>query len=723
MEEYRYKNAQYVGHGMIRVPVRDAVRISARVDAPGDDMVEVSAVDAALLYSLDTPPEDSWFSALQEQSRFIHEYPHSCIVMKLPEDGMYIITGKHVQSFVEWIRDVSPEVVFHRVHRGYCVYSPQWGLDTNRVMNMSDVIVTPYASRWISPVTPQSLQLMEDATRAEEAGFVEPDKTLFPSGRILKPHQLPVSQVLAWRGHGIIADDVGSGKSSMFINGFFVLAQHLYQTGYVEDVKDCFPLVIVTKKTLVQPTQLECEKWLDGVKTTIVRGNKKVDIPEDTDVIICQLTSLNKHLDEICAARPMGVVFDESHQVKNVSAARTKSAIELAEYIQNNNDYPYIVCASATPMPNRPAELYSQLVITGMNDPIMEEVESRHDFPTSVSLRNPRSGNYWSKKLDQTMRFEQYFCGGKSGRFGWDAKGSGHEEELSTLLRKNGMIRRKKSEFMTPLPPLKQRFVTCHLSEEDLATYNLAEKQFKDHIIVTLRERAKEENWSRDELREVIKTQLLKAQSSEAIMKMSELRYLVSKMKIPSTVEWIHRYFAGDPAVVYDNPHHDKLLVFSHHRESQKMLRDHPELQQYGVLYLGAGTKNVNEIIDQFQDPDSGKNLLVLYSNATDGLTLTAAHAVFVAEIPFVPSTLIQMAGRCWARYSDQYEPHEATLYLSTSDTGIDTYLSNMVKNKSILSRTIIDGESAMSELNSMDDDSEHYDSTGDIMRMLLKKK
>ena len=731
---YTYKTVTYEGDGMIRVPYRDVKHVSAirtnAVRANGGEPVEddvpilVPVTWAHLLSPFDTPPEDSWWAHCVTQSQFVHEYPDSAVVMKLPEDDTYLVTGKHMPSFVSWLRGEGHQVVFSRPCGGYVVYAPEWGLETNRAMNVAGVVVTPYASQWISPVTPQSVQLTADAAQAAEDGFVEPRKELFPSGRTLMPHQLPVSQVLAWRGQGIIADDVGSGKSSMFINGFFIRAQHMYDTGQVDDVKDCFPLVIVTKKSLVQPTQRECEVWLDDVKTCIVRGNKPVDIDPDVDVIICQLTSLDKHVREIVDMHPQGVVFDESHQIKNPSTIRAKAAMRLAEWIKENNAHPYVVCASATPMPNRPAELYSQLEITGMADGIMDDVESRIDFPSSVRVKNPQNKTFWNRKMTRNMRFEQRFCDGKSGPFGWEAKGSCHEEELSRLLRTHGMIRRKKSEFMTPLPPLRQRFIYCDLSEEDKVVYTRAQEEFRDHIVVSLREKAEAEHWSKNQLREAIIDKLYKANSSEAIMKMSELRYLVSKMKIPATVKWINGYFAGDPEVVGENiTHHDKLLVFSHHREAQKMLRDHPDLQKHGVLYIGAGTKNVNEVIDQFQDPDSGKNLLVLYSNATDGLTLTASYAVFVLEIPFVPSTLIQMAGRCWARYSDLYAPHDATLYLSTSDTGIDRYLEDMVKNKSILSKTIIDGEQAMDSLNSLDDDDcEQYDSTADIMRLLLRK-
>ena len=148
-------------------------------------------------------------------------------------------------------------------------------------------------------------------------------------------HQEPVVKVLAWRGKGILADDVGSGKSSMFINGYFSRVQYLVENG--DDFDYCWPLVIITKKPLIQPTQRECEVWFRGVKTHVLAGKNTTDIPENTQIILCPLSSLDKHIDTILEMNPQGVIFDESHMIKNPEAKRTQAAMKLADYIKNNN--------------------------------------------------------------------------------------------------------------------------------------------------------------------------------------------------------------------------------------------------------------------------------------------------------------------------------------------------------------------------------------------------
>lgn len=79
---------------------------------------------------------------------------------------------------------------------------------------------------------------------------------------------------------------------------------------------------------------------------------------------------------------------------------------------------------------------------------------------------------------------------------------------------------------------------------------------------------------------------------------------------------------------------------------------------------------------------------------------MTAAHAVLVVEMPWSPSWLLQMAGRCWARFSELYPPHEATIFYATADVGIDKYLVDMVRKKGWLSKTIIDPEVAIDAIN-----------------------
>lgn len=718
-----FREAEYIGSGLLLFTGKLPPNIPSVKRRDGN---VISVVHAHLLYpGMNVKMTPRWWENIVTQSQQARDNDGSPIIIKLPEDNLYLVANFHSESFFTWLNSIETNGVrYERLAGGTIIDSPKWTEEANRQLTLHGVRTTSIAAEHITPMTERSIELEKFAQKAKEDGFKCPDRHYFPSGRTLMSHQIPVVLSLAKRGGGILADDVGSGKSSMFLCGYLSLAQYRMDKEGVR-FNDVWPLVIVTKKALVSPIAEECDKWYQGVKVHKIAGKKSYNIPKDAQVIAVPLSSLDKCVEEIKRANPKGVIFDESHMIKSLTAKRTQAAVDLASYVQRNSDRPYIVAASATPMPNRPAELWSQLVVTGMSKPIIEYAKSQQKFPKSIktSIKNRWIISLKDDILGDNMRFDMRYCDGKAGYFGWDNKGSSHEEELSKLLYNNGFIRRRKFEFITPLPLLHQHTVRCEISEEDTDKYIRAEEKFRDHVVVMLRDRSRKEKWSSNQLRHEIVDKLNKTETSEAIMKMTELRQLVEEIKIPSTVDWIHRFFAKDPSIVGRNgDKRKKLIVFVHHKNPQNILINHPELQKYGILAITSETKNVNEVVNKFQDWNSGKNLIILYSGAAEGITLTAASDVYILGLPFSFYNIIQMAGRCWARISELYEPHEAHVHYASSGLGIDNYLIKLIKSKSWLSKTIIDGEMAMDVLNDAesdenDDISEHKGFFSDLVK------
>lgn len=696
-EKLTYKNVSYYGAGRLSV-TGDTTLPTIGID--GDKSI-ISVLDAHKLFrGKKTHDAPQWFVELTQQTKQV-DGEKGTHILSLP-DNSFMVIGDYKESFFQWLEGIASNgVMYDRDTSSIIVDSPKWGEDLSEAMMKSSVQSTQVAAGYMSPHTKQSQKLKNDAKIAIQEDFDIPSKSLFPSDRDLMKHQKDVVRVIAWRGKGIIADDVGSGKSSMFINGFFSQVQKKVEEG--EDFSACFPLVIVTKKSLVEPIARETLAWFSTARVSVM-GSKKKSIsrgqknysPEEAHVVVCSISILDKYVDDIIDLSPKGLVVDESHMIKNTAVKRTKAALRLSKWIQDNNDHPYVVCVSATPMPNRPQELWAQLVATGMDSAVMEVAKARESFPKY--MKNSTKNPFTFKVTDQT-RFEMRYCKGRPGPFGWEAKGSQHESELREILYQNGFIRRKKSEFIVPLPPLHQSFVKCKLSKEDRKKYNVAEQEFKDYLVSLMRGRARKESWTSEELFNAIQDKLDKADHSEAIMKRTALRQMVGEMKVDSIVEWVHKFFDGDPSIV-KNGHNEKLIIFAHHKDVQEKIINHPELKQYGVVSIQAGQKNVNEIVDTFQDPNSGIRIIVCYSEAREGLTLTASYAVLVAEIPWSPSWLLQMAGRCWSRFSQNYPPHEATIYYAVSDTEIDNSLMNMVREKGWLNKSIIDPEVATQEIN-----------------------
>lgn len=688
-ERLSFKEASYIGAGRILIPHSLVSTLEYEDHEKG---AVISVLDAHKIYRNTSPSTTPyWWESITNQSKFYEDTDETSLIIKLPDEA-FLVVGFYSESFFQWLETLPSEgVIYDRFAGGIIIENPEWDHETNAYLSTHRVQATQEAAEYISPITEQSKKLEEFAAEARREGYDVPDKDIFPSKRNLMSHQEPVVLSLAKRGQGILADDVGSGKSSMFLCGYFSRIQYEMKFNHRKE-EELWPLVVVTQKSLVEDISAEADRWFNGVKVHMIKSKKDFEIPSGTQIISVPLSSLDRCLDNIIEADPKGAIFDESHKIKSMTAKRTQASVELAKYIQENSPAPYTVCASATPIPNRVAELWSQLVVAGMSDNVIDYIETKQKFPNRV---RPSLRNNYNVRVNDNMKFDIRYCNGKPGYFGWDNKGSTNEEELSSLIYNNGFIRRRKFEFMTPLPLLHQNFIRTPITEKDLEDYNRAEEQFKDHLVVKMKELSRKENWSKRQLRQEIVDKLNKADTAEAIMKMTELRQVVERIKIPGTVEWIHRFFAKDPAIVGKNANkRKKLIVFTHHKEPQQILINHPELQQYGLLSIMAGEKNVNKIVDEFQDWDSGKNLIILYSGCEAGLTLTAAYDVLLLNIPFSFYNVTQMAGRCWARISELYPPHEAYIHYTNSGTGIDQYMIDLIKEKSVISKMVVDGES-----------------------------
>lgn len=696
-DDYRFHGCTYLGHGRLAVP-QEYARSIAYVDGEDDTRI-ISVLDIDKIFLPRDVVAEKWWEDMVAQAKQARASHGHGLVVWLPD--CVIVAGHYGEQFFHWLsHDVSKDTFYDRLVRGIVVPNPVWPEMTNENMSDSAIQATTIASTYISPKTEASRLLDEVADTAREAGFDIPNTDIFPTDRTLMPHQISPVLSMAYRGKALLGDDVGSGKGSMFFCGFLSLVQWRIERG--EDMSDCFPLIVVTKKALSRPIERECHQWYHGVKTAVIGGKTTPEtIDRDIEVIVCPISSLDKVVEGLKDFRPQGVVFDESHMVKTMTSRRTQAAVELSEFIRNHSPHPYIVCASATPMPNRPAELWAQLLITGMDAHVMEVADSNFEQKPPARVRvNAKRGNHFTRPVTDQMRFEMRYCGGKVGYYGWEARGHDNEIELHHALLDAGMIRRQKGEFITPLPLLHQRFVRCHISPEQQQRYDVAENEFKDFLVASSRMQARIENWDKQQLLEHISVQLDKANRSEAIMKMTALRQIIGEAKVDYIADWVRRFFDKDPTIVGQDTDRNKLIIFAHHKIVQEAIATHPDIQKFGVEWINSQTKDVNAIVDRFQAQDSGTNIVVCYSEAREGLTLTAAKDVLVAELPFMPSWLIQMGGRCWARVSELYPPHEAHLHYAVADVGIDKYLEEMIRDKGWLHKTIIDGKSASDVLN-----------------------
>ena len=550
--------------------------------------------------------------------------------------------------------------------------------------------------------------LKELEAEAIEEGFEVPGN--IKSGREYKDHQKSAILAMAYRGSNLLADQVGLGKGGQFISGAICLDNYYMSVAKkvaaaaidaVETSPEtAYPVVISVPKSMKEEIGEEIHRWKHDAVVEIIEGTKPAPISEDAEFIILNHDILAKRVPDLMDAGAKSFIADECHAFKNPDALRTKGALELANFLRKQSEFPYITMASGTPFLNTPAELWSILCILGKEQIFAEYAIKKLGYET---MKQKTKNGWKNLPISPRRAFEIRWCGGHYNEYkDWQAFGSSHTNELNAMLIKHVMIRRRKSDVMHPLPELFEKLNICDVTPDERAEYDRIQNEFKSYVIEKAREKAEVEGTDPSY---AVRVALFSLMENKDIMQMTALRQELSRMKISYTVDWIHRFMAGDPDIVGDDAERKKLIVYVHHREPRAALINHPELQQYGLVTVLAGADqdgaSIQDHKNRFQtDPDT--RLIIMSMAAREGHTLTAAKDVYLHEIPFVPSWIVQMAGRCWARLSEQFEPHEATVHYAVVMDTLDAVLVRTNKIKKTTFNAVIDGEGQDTDIEDM---------------------
>ena len=521
--------------------------------------------------------------------------------------------------------------------------------------------------------------------KALAEGFDEPE---LPDGLAFKDHQGPVVSVMSHQGSTLLGDQVGLGKTVEFIGGLLGLEQHLER----EYDSTPLPCMVIATKSMAETLVKEIQTWRPGSKVELLEGKAPGDVDEDVDFIVSGMHLIHDRLDDILQAEPRSLIIDEAHNFKRMEAKRTEAAVAIADAVrENSGDFPYVVCASGTPFVNRPAELWTILHILGWQDKFIDYAKKKLGKEVKARIKT-RSGMR-TVNLSKKMIFEKRWCDGFSDKYGaWQNGGSSNREELHRMLIESGMIRRLKSDVMNPLPELTECLTEVTMSLDEARDYEEVANEFRLWATDQAKAIAEEEGVS---VAKAVNLMQMKLKSNEPIMKMTAERQKVGEIKVPTVVQKTVDLMEGrlDNA---DDPMRRKVIIYAFHKKVQKAILEAPELQEYGIGSILAGNKvtgadSVDELKERFQTDDSLR-IIVLTMEAREGHTLTAASDVFLAEIPFVPSWVVQMAGRCWARFSREFAPHSAWVHFFWVRNSIDDILLRMNKRKKIDFNSVIDG-------------------------------
>lgn len=452
------------------------------------------------------------------------------------------------------------------------------------------------------------------------------DAELEVAGLPLLPYQRAGVAYASNARRTFIADEMGLGKT-------------LQAIATLEYVWDSYPAVVVCPATLVLNWKAEYNRWLPHRTVKVVTDRK--EFPSDYDVVVIGYSNISNWEKQLLNHR--SYVFDESHYCKTPKAQRTKSAVKIAKSAPKEG---IVLCLTGTPVTNRPAEYASQLNIIGKLD---------------------KFGGEWG--------FYRRYCGAFKDKWGqWHLDGHSNLDELNERLRSTCYIRRTKEQVLTELPPVLHNPVLVDGTAAGLKEYKKAETDIVEYLVQRAKEIAQELGLNPNSAAVVAK---IKAESNQHLVRLSVLRRLSAKAKMPAIKEWVESRVADGKKVVIAAHHRDVVdelaLAFGNLRIQGGM--DLADIEEQKRKFIELPCEEAPVIVLSIQAAKTGHNLQV-------------AQDVLFVELPWTPADVDQTYSRC--HRLGQKSSVTATYLLC--DGTIDEDIYSLIERKRGVVNQAVDG-------------------------------
>jgi SWI/SNF-related matrix-associated actin-dependent regulator 1 of chromatin subfamily A len=366
-----------------------------------------------------------------------------------------------------------------------------------------------------------------------------------------------------------------------------------------------------------------------GASSTVLEGRKPAQgtSPPATPITVINYDILGGWLPWIKAAKFDICLADECQAIKNIDAECTQAMFNLTEYI------PHIIAMSGTPATNRVAELWPVLKIIRPDVfGNMRAFMDQYTYPT------------WTQ-------------------YGWDYRGAKNLNILNPLLLNTLLLRRRKT--LLNLPP---KYRHAHLlSMQDPAEYKFAKQDFIGWMRATYGAESE---------------QVKKAQKNKAILKGGYLLRLLAKQKLWHLTQALQHWSTLHPQ--------GKAIVSAIHTPMLDALcrRVPQQGQQYIRIDGSVPAKERLNLVQQFQNDPRCRWAFGQIEAMGVGLTMTAADAVFITELPWAPATLTQLEDRAWRL--GRTAPVDVH-YMLTGGT-VEVPLCTLLQSKQTNVQTVLDG-------------------------------
>lgn len=448
----------------------------------------------------------------------------------------------------------------------------------------------------------KTLRDWERITRQEKENNSVKLKNIKGLNGTLRPFQARgVEFIDEVEGRALVADDMGLGKT---IQAIAWCQLHVKER----------PVLVICPSSVKISWQRMADEWMDVVNVQILEGRTPYEIAGD--FVIINYDILSSWKDELKQHGFKVLIADEAHYIRKSTSQRTKAFKALAKYFER------IIALTGTPIENYPVDIYN--IVNILNPKI---------FP-----------NYYD--------FTKRFCDARNDLYSRNVQGVSNPEELYRILTKTVMIRRKKSEVLTDLPP--KTICVLPLEIDNKKEYQKAENEFisylsqkfnkdlleKDGIEKELKAYAKlhkieiSDDLDNDDLTVIHDTKIEKAKNAPVLVQMNHLKQLAVRGKMKSLIEWITDFLqSGEKLVVFT------LNVFVVD-EFMKVFPDAARLD-------GSVSKsNRQKAIDRFQNNDDCKLFISNMDAGGIGITLTSASNVLTVQYPWLPGKFAQAPDR-----------------------------------------------------------------------------
>lgn len=439
-----------------------------------------------------------------------------------------------------------------------------------------------------------------------------------PEGLALRGYQETGARHLPRRQWALLADEPGVGKTAQV-----AAALNCANPG--------IKVFVGCPETLMINWMRELHRWLTPRRSIGLATAKRVP---DAEIVVANY-DIFPRLTGYFRETPFSVaVLDEAHRIKTPTAQRTQAAGLINAY--------HRWALTGTPILNRPIEAWA-LLWWLMRDNVMPYTEYATRFC------NAHLKTLWVKRNGRATK-----------RMVWDVGGATNLEELHNyLLTEARMLRRRKVDVLTELPPKTRQIIELNdekvrklLKNEQravarLGSYEAAIAALQDGAVVGFED-------------------------------FTDVRHELALAKQGPAVEFIEDALEEE----------DKLVVFCHHRDVLAGLA--MDLKKYGVVTVWGGMSagDKDAAVQAFQN-NPAVRIFIGNDAAAEGLTLTAASRCIFVELDPVPGQMVQFEDRLH-RFGQRDNVLVQALVFSES---LDVRLLKLLWSKSKTISQAVDGE------------------------------